>query len=481
MLRAKLEPPALKATTPSSQAVSHFLQEDESEKHPDNNNDTQDNQTCSISRPHKKSREKKMAKSAKLNDLTTTLSADIQSNSTKSESQPTAKIAPKKPSTAASKTAWMTKDTDRVLQTIQHDSLQPHDSSISSVGGFDVLCTYNWQIDGKAICVPGSPPRWLPLTLPVTLSPDSGLQYIDRNASHVPQYPFEPAFRALAIMNPDIPLDDTDIIANRNSFRKLLDFAAGKRQDPFRMDLHLINKTLFLSRKERNARMMIHGAANSGYGHNLEKAFTQPAAGLDRSSSHHRVIRYRIGPLTCLVRFEVDGYYDASSEASPPHSEVDNLAASMADLAVKKPTRARAPKPSQTRVLERGTLIPSAKLAEIKAHKTEKINDATPQLWFGRTPYLITGQHKQGVVHTVSCTNVAPRFGAWEEANQERLRKMVSVLVELRNVMNREAVEAAVLVRQEKGGPLRVFGMKRAGSVLPESIVKRHWKEKGSE
>ncbi|KAF2182273.1 hypothetical protein K469DRAFT_790384 [Zopfia rhizophila CBS 207.26] len=54
---------------------------------------------------------------------------------------------------------------------------------------------------------------------------------------------------------------------------------------------------------------MIHGSVNSGYGHNFEKAFTKDMEGLEESG-HHRVIRYYMGDFNCVVRFEVDAYYD---------------------------------------------------------------------------------------------------------------------------------------------------------------------------
>ena len=93
-------------------------------------------------------------------------------------------------------------------------------------------------------------------------------------------------------MNSDFDFSNVDLIANRNSLRKLLDFSKGRAPDSFRIDLNLVNNTLFLTRRERNTREMIHGNQNSGFGHNFERAFTQPAAGIEDSSGHHRVIRY---------------------------------------------------------------------------------------------------------------------------------------------------------------------------------------------
>lgn len=323
----------------------------------------------------------------------------------------------------------------------------------------------------------GGPPKWAPPALPVTLTQDSGSQFVDQNAFRVPKYPFEPAFQALSIMNPNIRLDETDILVNRNSLRKLLDFAAGKRQDPFRMDLHMVKDTLFISRKEKNARSMIHGSHNSGYGHSLEDVFTKPEDGLDTSSSHHRVICYDLGHLKCVVRFEVDAYYedpDDLSSTDPLQEPVECVATLMADLDVNGPPPSSTRK-GETMIIRRGTPISPLKLAEIKAHKTEKRSASMPQLWFGRTPYLLTGKHDKGVVHSISCTNVGMHFKEWEAANQDKLRKLVSLLMELKCIVRETKGRAAILVCKHKGAPLQIFKAKNQTSVLPTNILVKHW------
>lgn len=278
-------------------------------------------------------------------------------------------------------------------------------------------------------------------------------------------------------MNPHVQLDEIDIILNRNSLRKLLDFAAGKRQDPFRMDLHMVKDTLFISRKERNARLMIYGAANSGYGHNFENAFTKPEDGLDHSSSHHRVIRYHLGHLNCVVRFEVDAYYegpdDANSANAKPQS-IDHVTTLMAHLTANEPQLNRTTKGS-TNVTLQGTPISSSKLAEIKARKFERINGSMPQLWFGRTPYLLTGKHINGVVHSVSCSHVGLQFTEWETANQDKLCKLVSLLAELKRIVRETGEGAAILLCEHKGAPIQIFKAKNEKDVLPRDIIKKHW------
>ncbi|KAF2811985.1 uncharacterized protein BDZ99DRAFT_441037 [Mytilinidion resinicola] len=370
----------------------------------------------------------------------------------------------KKKPTAASKTAWMLKGTGEVVRTIASASLEADDATVSSELSFELLCSYNWQRNRKAILVPGGPPKWVLPPLPITLAPDAGLQFVDQNAFRVPRYPFEPAFQALAVMSPNAQLDDVDIIANRNSLRKLLNFAAGRRQDPFRMDLHMVKDTLFISRKERNARFMIHGALNSGYGHSFEQAFTRPEDGLDDSSSHHRVIRYRLGDLNCVVRFEVDAYYEDTGDpdvANSMQQPIDQAITMMAQRAVKNPLPSAIPK-GTTKVI-------------IKAKKAEKLNDAMPQLWFGRTRYLLTGKHVNGVFRSISTSHVEPKFTNWEMVNQENLRKLVGLLADLKRIVRETKRGAAMLLCESKGAPLRVLEAKSERSALPEEMIMKHW------
>ena len=280
-------------------------------------------------------------------------------------------------------------------------------------------------------------------------------------------------------MAPDVQLDNVDLIVNRNSLRKLLNFAAGKRQEPFRMTIHMVKNTLFISRNERNARLMIRGVYDSGYGHNFERAFTKPAHDLDHSSSHHRVVQYRLGHLKCVVQFEVDAYYEGDIESSTVVNTgelVEDLAASMTQLTIDKP-RPDSLEKGATNVHQKGRFISSSSLAEVKIRKAASISEAIPQLWFGRTPYLLTGRHVQGVVHSVRCSHVEPKFRNWEAANQGKLRKLVNLLAELARIASEMRGGTAILVCQSRGAPLQVFEVKKETTVLPASIIAKHWSQ----
>jgi hypothetical protein len=310
-------------------------------------------------------------------------------------------------------------------------------------------------------------------------------------------------------MSPNVQLDDIDIVANRNSFRKFLDFVAGRRQDPFRMDMHMVNNTLFITRRERSARIMISGPHNStGYGHDFEKKFTTPIEGLNESSSHHRVIRYMMGDLNCAVRYEVDAQYDDTEtpeEIIPKQDDVDALIDAASQLTIKasetdresqsqqskltehhasahessfhhnNEIKAEPLKKGDTRVIVKGINVPASKLTEIKAKKHAPLGQCMPQLWFGRTPHLIVAKHTDGVVHKIEYTNAGERFKDWEKENQENLRKLVNLLAILRDMVKDMDTNDAVLVCETKGGGLELLQNNRVAGVLPKEIINKHW------
>ncbi|KAK5113790.1 hypothetical protein LTR62_003174 [Meristemomyces frigidus] len=270
-------------------------------------------------------------------------------------------------------------------------------------------------------------------------------------------------------------LDDIDIIVNRNSLRKLLDFAAGKRQDPFRIDLHLVHQTLFLTRREKSARVMMGCNRNTrGYGQNFEKTFTTPVAGLNSSSSHHRVIKYRLGSLICAVRFEIDAQYPSGSGASDVQPDTEDLAAAVEHLALESPLTPKH-QAGSVRVSLAGHPVPASRLAELKAKKKVQTSQALPQLWFGRTPYLITGRHVDGKVEKIMCTHAAELFVGWEVQHQGSLRKMVNLLAWLREKVGGMKKGRAVLVHDNSGGELQILEGVGLEAVLPAEVIKKYW------
>ncbi|KDN60491.1 hypothetical protein CSUB01_11571 [Colletotrichum sublineola] len=313
---------------------------------------------------------------------------------------------------------------------------------------------------------------WQDVPLPFTLPKDKGAYFVDQNAERVPEFPFEPLFRATATMNQSFRFDDVDVLVNRNSLRKLLDFCAGRRQDSFRFNLHLIHRTLVIERCEKNARKLVMGSQDSGWGRNFERLYTKYPPGLEDSASHHRALRYQLGELVCVVRFEVDACYGASSEAaggpgsltsamnqlSVSDRTVDNTAA------IESPTR-RAP-------------MAQATAAEIKtASKKRSLGAYLPQVWFGRTPWLIVGRHTSGSFEELKITNIEAQFVDWESRHQTELRMLVAVLAQLRKSVKENGGKHCVAVYEKStvSPVIRVFPSIIARKAIPDDLRRRLW------
>ena len=336
----------------------------------------------------------------------------------------------------------------------------------------------------------GAPARWTEQKLPITLPRDTGSHFIDQNTYRVPQYPFEPLFRALRVMKPEFSLNEIDLVTNRNSLRKLFDFVNGRARGSFRIDLHMVQKTLFLTRRERNTREVIYGPTDPGFGRNFEHAFSTPEPGIEDSASHHRVIRYALGDLNCVVRFEVDACcskregQDSECEILlPPPSSSDDTPSSLEQLSLhenKKTSAAGKNKNGPTLVVHRGRLVPSSALAEIKARSISKgsqVQKALPQLWFGRTPHLICGLHKNGTFDKIETTDVSKQYQDWEIKYQDSLRKMVQLISCLRRITMEEKGSRCVVVYNHKVKPpsLEVFASSVNHQVLPKGIISQYW------
>lgn len=318
------------------------------------------------------------------------------------------------------------------------------------------------------------------------VSPDSGVHFIDQNSFRVPKYPFEVVFQAMNVTNPTFRFNDVDVITNRNSLRHLLDFCRGKCRDSFRIDLYLVQDTLVIERRERSTREMIRGRGNSGFGHSFEQAVTQPPPGMTDIAGHHRVLRYDLGGLNCAVRFEVDAVYGMpeggeGSRDSDAGTSVDQLAQALDNVAVGnskgKPSR---PVSRSVQVINRGTAPPQTQAAEIKSIRRngKHLSQMLPQLWFGRTPYLVRGYHEDGTFTLIRSENVDGSLRDWEakDQNQSALRGVAWLLGQLREAVRSSETKSCIAVGlSEKPLKLQVFSTPQRKLPLPEQVIEKFW------
>lgn len=391
------------------------------------------------------------------------------------------------------------RDAGEVVETIPVEALNPVPHTIAWDSDPELLCCYNWQAStdgtntifgkscspraGKAYTrsqrshtpslVPGEPQKWQEQPLPHTLEPDSGYTAQDYNYARQPRNPYSPMFHALSVMNPRYNFHDIDILADRNNLRMLLEFCQGKSNGPFRLNVFLIFNTLVIVRRE--SRWWKRSDGNS-CGFTFEKHFTTTSPDMADATSHYRAIRYKMGPLNVVCRFEADAYDDG---IAPDDLTASEASAVNGGLDIRPSFNYNAP----IRVLQKGHIVPTAQMLELKTQAYHPEGTGTvqcqDQLWFGRTALLFTAPYEKKTceVKRIKKENARERVRKWEMNQQEPLRKLVALLARLRDVLRRERRpnRAVVLVRESRGGPIVLRTMEERSHAVDRETRERFW------
>ncbi|PVI05384.1 hypothetical protein DM02DRAFT_98982 [Periconia macrospinosa] len=348
-----------------------------------------------------------------------------------------------------------------------------------------LLCSYNWDSASSShtILVPGAPPKWTPppptppfeTVFPRTRTKDKGLIYVSYNYYRQPYNPFSPIFHALDVMSPNVTLNDIDVLLDCYSLRRLFEYAAGRTSSvPWGMDLYINGNTLLIVRK--NARPCKH-AYGVGYGHNFERAFTQPLPGMENAANHYRVFKYAMGPLNMMVRAQIDAYHDDGGDELTP-SEAD--AAPMTTDTGKSTKQASFDVHSPIRVLHKGVVVPTSQLVEIKTrrdkHGSQSKDLCLDQLWFGRTTRLFTGLREAatGVLHHVQQEDATERLKTWQQDQEHNLQKLTGLLQWLQYTVKAQP-GPVILAREETNGPLVMRELRSKRHIVEPEFHLKYW------
>ncbi|KAH6638901.1 hypothetical protein C7974DRAFT_469547 [Boeremia exigua] len=381
----------------------------------------------------------------------------------------------------------LSKDRGPILHTFSPSDIQPNESTgskteVSWDEDPEILCCYNWSstVDGSnTIFVPGAPSRWTPQAIPYIVPGDKGFHSTDYNYVRQPRDPFSAVFHAMTVMNPEYAFNDVDVLADRNNLRVLLEFVQGKTVGPFRLDLYLVLNTLVIVRREDKFWRRSNG---TGYGFNFEKHFTTPAPDMPDATSHYRAIRYRMGSLSVVCRFEADACIDPI-----PDTPLDPNVAGVTPPVPTGPDLMQRPRFTYNapfRVLQEGNLVPSNQILELKT-QVEKPNESLSfgswqdQLWFGRTKHLVVGRYEAGTgkILYIKQDDATERAKRWEERNQTDLQKLVALLASLRGMLmkQRGPTRAAILVREDPRGPATLHEMLDKRNLMRGQFFERFW------
>lgn len=381
----------------------------------------------------------------------------------------------------------LAQDRGSVIHTIIPSDIQPHaptnpKSKVTWDEDPEIVCSYNWSsvVDGSnTIFVPGGPSKWTPQAIPYTVPGDKGFHPTDYNYVRQPRDPFSAVFNAMTIMNPNYAFNDVDVLADRNNLRVLLEFVQGKTVGPFRLDLYMVFNTIVIVRREDGFWRRSNG---TGYGFNFEKHFTTSIPDMADATSHYRAIRYRMGPLNVVCRFEADAYVDTAPD-TPSESEAEAVVLPMpthSDLMQRPKFTYFAP----FKVLQKGHLIPGHQILELKTQVDKPLDNQSfgpwqDQLWFGRTKHIFTGRYKagSGKILYVKKEDATERVKRWEERNQTDLQKLVALLLTLRGTLMKQKgpLRSAILVREDPRGPVTLHEMLNKKNVVQRQFFERHW------
>lgn len=353
--------------------------------------------------------------------------------------------------------------------------------SVASITDVKHLSSYNWlNATTPTIAVPGSPPLWSPPTGPQRLRKDSGLIYISQNAARHPESPLEPLFRALYISDPVFDIRSIDVVTDRNNIRKLLSFVNPESTrnglDAFTIHIEVTQNTAIFSREETVTHEVIGPHEFRGFGHEFEKAYT--TSQIRRSTGHHRVISYRFGGMSFVVRHETDGYVHADPKIPSSGSKElkDDILTMLESLSL-SPTKTSpntTPTKSTLTVEEEGQAILIESTLEIKtrvAHKPLLIDEVAPQLWISQTPKLVRAYHYKGMFQVPKVENVASEIKKWEKDNQKDLCRLAALIKRILNVT--KGCGGKAMVKYDNKRDVLVVRKVDGKAILPEDLYSR--------
>ncbi|RDH37136.1 hypothetical protein BDQ94DRAFT_183979 [Aspergillus welwitschiae] len=329
------------------------------------------------------------------------------------------------------------------------DSIQPDPNISCTKKDLKTITSYNLlPKKEKSMVVPGTPPIYKPPTTPLLIPADSGKYILDPNSHIFPKCSLEPLLRAISTSTststtpkPKLNLTTTDLITDRRNLRLLLSFVSANKK-PFRINIEVIHSTVLFSTWTSSKTNTNFVGKFEGYGHSFEKTSTWTPRYIRGSIIHNRVVRYTLGGIHILLRYEVDACMPGK-----PHTP--------------NPNNTNQQSPTGIHIINSGTLVPPHRIIEIKTGPVNKRLDNSKnlsQMWFSHTPILCTGQYQpDGTFLPARTQNMEKegRLAQWERDNEEKIRKLVSVLERVFEVVRGVPHKCALVHNGD--GVLRVY------------------------
>ncbi|PCG89834.1 Hypothetical protein PENO1_102480 [Penicillium occitanis (nom. inval.)] len=293
--------------------------------------------------------------------------------------------------------------------------------------------------------------------------------------------------RATIMERPEFPLESLDIVGCGSTLGNLLRFAR-RQGSPFRMLIEVVGNTVFFIRRENSPTETIPGVR--GYGHAFPEAYTSWRERARGSESHQRLVTYDFAGMSCLVRFEADGYLpdmipdgsrtipDSTVGTNTSDVDLNDLLSSIdaATVSTVLPTTAGTHSPTPE-ISKRGCYIPQCAVFDLKTRSAKKSNvdilsEEIGRLWIRQVPNLILAYHTSGKFNDIRVRNVRQELEQWEISHKPELLKFATLLQMLVSFA-RSVDDGKLEVELEEDS--NILNLRRPGgivrSVLPSSLT----------
>lgn len=227
----------------------------------------------------------------------------------------------------------------------------------------------------------------------------------------------------------------------RKYTRELLRFVRGEGK-PFRTLIEVIGRTVFFMRRENAHDEVIPNVY--GYGHTFPEAYTTWGANVKGSESHQRVMKYDFAGMSCLVRFEADGYlpsvtqnhHSSRSSEEDPAEAAEDLLSSFENVAISNLPASGLKNPETLKISAGGECISQSAIFDLKTRSFRKkvedtLGQELPRLWIAQVPYFILAHHKAGRFGDIQVIDARERVRHWEEDQKATLARFADLLKQI--------------------------------------------------
>ncbi|KAL4912230.1 hypothetical protein BDW62DRAFT_216479 [Aspergillus aurantiobrunneus] len=379
-----------------------------------------------------------------------------------------------------------------LLATITRSDLEDSFKTLSAgkevpnITGCKLVGSYNW-LDRKhpTILVPGSPPAWTPIPPSGKLPEDSGLYFRDPNAARYAVHVFEPAVKAILQQESEFDFSKIDLVACSSTMGNLRRFIT-EPDKGFRLVVEAVGSAVFLVRRENSPTQTIPNVF--GYGHTFPEANTTWSSDVKGSESHQRIIQYEFAGLSCLVRYQADGYLPKLHQPTASHKKAtavtpEDLLTPLAETTVSRV----GPEAKQVLTTESGgEVVPQSATFDLKTRSAKKeyadvVKGELPRLWLAQVPNFVVGFHKSGLFDDVRVVDVRREVQQWEKEHESDLRKLAALLDMLITFANGQPDGRLEVVFQGEDGDGSLELREVGGEVnrcISDSLKKR-WTARG--